>query len=682
MNDSKLLNMNALIHENSPYLLQHAHNPVQWYPWGEAALEKAKNENKLLLISIGYSACHWCHVMEKESFEDSETATLMNDNFINIKVDREERPDIDQVYMLAVQLMTGQGGWPLNCFCTPDGQPIYGGTYFPKNAFQNVLRQLNKMWTEEPSKVFQYSKELTDGIKQNSKILKVEGRQEFQSEIFVELVEKWKRTFDFEDGGPNRSPKFPMPDNYTFLLNYALQTDDHELKKFVQLTLDKMADGGIYDQLGGGFARYSTDMKWKIPHFEKMLYDNAQLISLYSKAWLISGNNIYKNVVEESIQFVVDELMHPSGLFYCALDADSEGHEGKFYIWQKEDLQNLLKDDFGVFASYYNVNATGYWEDGFYILMKTKSAEETAAEFHLPINVFHDKILKSKKILKEERNKRVKPGLDDKHLTSWNALMISALCHAGKAFQSHEYIFQAEKSFDVLWENAAKADGTLFHSFKNNKAIINGFLEDYAFLIQATIDLYTSTFKTEYLLKAKDLMNVAIDNFYDSPSGMFRFKSKEDATLISEQFEVHDNVIPSSNAAMANNLFTLSKYFDQQEWMKMSSQMLSNVQEDILKFPSAHSHWAQLMMKFAFPFFEIVVTGRNAVKEAEQFNHFHFQNAMIVTAENEMEQLPLTMNKNFEREVSYYVCSNNTCQAPENNFNAILPFLNKTVFSH
>jgi len=395
---------NSLIHETSPYLLQHAHNPVKWMPWGDEALEKAKKENKLILISVGYSACHWCHVMEHESFEDETVAKIMNDYFVCIKVDREERPDIDQVYMMAVQLMTGQGGWPLNCFALPDGRPIYGGTYFPKKNWINILLNLVDLQKEQPDKMEDYANQLTQGLKL-AELIKVNTNEtDFKKELIINCYNNWKERFDNVDGGPNKAPKFPLPNNYQFFLR--LSTDPSptlpegervDLLEHINLTLTKMAYGGIYDQIGGGFARYSVDHYWKVPHFEKMLYDNAQLVSLYCEAYAVTKNSLYKNVVYETLEFIERELTAPNGGFYSALDADSEGIEGKYYVWTKEELQNILKDDFNLFADYYNINKLGLWEHDNYILLRNVDDHIIAEEHNISIEELQNKITSFKK---------------------------------------------------------------------------------------------------------------------------------------------------------------------------------------------------------------------------------------------------------------------------------------------
>ncbi|NNE55492.1 MAG: thioredoxin domain-containing protein, partial [Flavobacteriales bacterium] len=390
---------NALIHESSPYLLQHAHNPVDWHPWGDEAFEKAKAQNKLVLVSVGYSACHWCHVMEHETFEDSAAAAIMNENFINIKVDREERPDVDQVYMTAVQLMTRRGGWPLNCFTLPDGRPIYGGTYFPKDQWINILEDLVEKQKSDPKMLEDYAERLTEGIQMSELVVRSDQEVEFQTDTIHALVNHWKNYWDIKKGGPNRAPKFPLPNNFEFLLQYGYQLADEPTQEYVATTLTEMARGGIYDQIGGGFARYSVDAEWKVPHFEKMLYDNAQLVSLYSQAFQADPSEEYARVVKQTIVFLEREMKAPSGIFYSALDADSEGEEGKFYVWSQEELQTLLEQDWEWVKDYYNVNSNGKWE-GHYILLRAdddqKFAEKqglTLAEFYGRVDQVNEKLL-------------------------------------------------------------------------------------------------------------------------------------------------------------------------------------------------------------------------------------------------------------------------------------------------
>lgn len=551
---------NSLQHESSPYLLQHANNPVNWHAWNDETLALAKKENKLILVSIGYSACHWCHVMEHESFEDEAVAKVMNEHFINIKVDREERPDIDMVYMGAVQLMTGQGGWPLNCFVLPDGRPIYGGTYFQKHQWINVLNNLADLFKTNPDKAYEYAAHLTDGLEQ-LEIPKEKNENAFDIQSLHNSVYKWKQAFDPEYGGPNRAPKFPLPNNYLFLLNYNFYENDPQIKKHLDLTLIKMAWGGIYDQLGGGFARYSTDVFWKVPHFEKMLYDNAQLISLYSQAYKQKPNELYKQTVYETIAFVKRELMNKHGGFYSALDADSEGVEGKYYVWQKEELHQLLKNDFEVFSDYYCVNDIGYWEDENYVLMRDADEKVIAVKHHLSVTELQEKIKMSNTILLKEREKRVKPGLDHKVLASWNGLMCKALAEAYLVFDEKEFKELALTNANYLVGNYYKENGQILRVI-NEKTSISGFLEDYAFVADAFMAIYLITADDQWLLKAKALTDYAITYFYDEAQQTFFFTDSSQEKLVVHKAEWSDNVIPASGSQMAINLHKLSVYFD------------------------------------------------------------------------------------------------------------------------
>ena len=481
---------NALVNETSPYLLQHAHNPVNWHPWNKETLAKAEQEGKLILISIGYSACHWCHVMEDESFEDDSVAEYMNQNFINIKIDREERPDIDKIYMNAVQLMTQSGGWPLNCIALPDGKPIWGGTYFPKEQWLGQITQVNEFYSNNPETVIEYAEKVAQGIQQSELVAFNNEAPDFSWSDLDQTVVNWKQQFDSINGGPDRTPKFPLPNNYLFLMRYAQLKNDNPVKEYVKLTLDKMAFGGIYDQIGGGFARYSVDKIWKVPHFEKMLYDNAQLVSLYSEAYTAYQKPLYKEVVEETLAFIQRELSHENGAFYSALDADSEGEEGKFYIWNKEELQSILGEEYGLFSNYYNTNKKGFWEHENYILLKEHSDIDFAHNHQIDLTFLQEKVKSWKNILLTEREKRTKPGLDDKSLTSWNALMCKSYADAYMAFGNEDYLERALKNADFLSKKQLKKDGALWHSFKNETSTINGYLEDYAFCISAFIRLY------------------------------------------------------------------------------------------------------------------------------------------------------------------------------------------------
>ena len=460
MPEDSTKNANALIHESSPYLLQHAYNPVDWMPWGDAAFEKAKKEDKLVLVSIGYSSCHWCHVMEHESFEDEGVAKIMNDNFVCIKVDREERPDVDNIYMTAVQLMTGSGGWPLNCFTLPDGKPVFGGTYFQKNKWVEILESLSAGYKKDKAQYEEYADKLTEGVSQAEIITVAKDEIPFNREVLDSMIMNWKPHFDIVRGGNRRAPKFPLPNNYEFMTDYGMHYGDQEVLNHVDLTLTKMAWGGIYDQVGGGFARYSTDMDWKVPHFEKMLYDNGQLVSLYSKGYQRTKNPLYKEIVYQTIDWLEREMMTDKHSFYSALDADSEGEEGKFYVWSKDELKEVLGSDYDWVKDYYNVGPKGMWE-GHFILLRDQADSAFAASQGWDRDQLRKKVDKVNEKLLEARSSRIRPGLDDKSLTSWNAIMMIGLLDAYAAFNDDRFLELAKKNANWIMEYQQYLSGNL-----------------------------------------------------------------------------------------------------------------------------------------------------------------------------------------------------------------------------
>ncbi|MES2591523.1 MAG: thioredoxin domain-containing protein [Bacteroidota bacterium] len=670
---------NALANETSPYLLQHAHNPVNWYAWNDETLERAKQEDKLILISIGYSACHWCHVMEHESFEDEIVAQIMNDHFICIKVDREERPDIDQIYMLAVQLMTGQGGWPLNCFALPDGRPIYGGTYFPKEQWKNILLNLADVYKNDRDKALEYAVRLTDGIKMAELVKGKEPQEKFTIDTLQETYAKWKPRFDKVEGGPDRAPKFPLPNNYQFLLRYAFSStlskeDKEELLRHVNLTLQKMAYGGIYDQVGGGFSRYSVDHYWKVPHFEKMLYDNAQLVTLYSEAFRATKDPLYKQVVYETLAFVERELTSEEGAFCSALDADSEGVEGKFYVWTKEELQTVLQQNYDLFSDYYNVNSLGLWEHDNYILVRDQTDDSIAAKHSISVEILQSTIDEIKTELLRIRDKRIRPGLDDKTLTSWNALMLKGFVDAYSVFNEQRFLDAAIKNADFILNKQLRNDGGLNHNYKNGKSTINGYLEDYCFTIEALITLYEASFQDQYLHKAKELMEYCIAHFHDKQSGMFYFTSDQDKALISRKMELSDNVIPASNSSIAKSLFILGHHFENQQYIDMSRTMLNNVLDEIVNYGAGYSNWAMLLLYFTDSFYEIAIVGKQAAEKRKEFNNYYFPNIVFSGSTTEND-LPLLKNRFVKDKTFIYVCSGNTCQKPVLEVNEALRFM-------
>jgi hypothetical protein len=655
---------NSLINESSPYLLQHAYNPVNWLPFSDAAFKKAKKENKPVLISIGYSACHWCHVMEHESFEDAEVAKLMNDHFINIKVDREERADVDMLYMQAVQLMTGQGGWPLNCFTLPDGRPIYGGTYFNKTRWMEILNGLTGLYKENKEKAIEYAQNLTDGINQ-SELLTTQKKNELLlgKEVLAASVTKWKTLLDKEHGGPNRAPKFPLPSNYVFLLRYATLTKEEELLKHVNLTLTKMAYGGIYDQLHGGFARYSTDIIWKVPHFEKMLYDNSQLVSLYCEAYTITKNNLYKEIAIDTLSFVKKYWYTEEGCFYSAFDADSDGEEGKYYVWNQLDLKDLLGDNYDVFANYYQINDTAYWEHGNYILMRSENLAELLTRFNLTLEQLNQKINACKDILKQEVKSRIMPGLDDKSITAWNALMCTAFAKAYLSFGNIEYKEICLSSINFILNKLSKPDGSLFRTYKNGQAKIDAFLDDYAFVIEALQQCYLVTNNEDYLMKAKNLTQLALTQFVNPKSELLYYTNNSSSQLVARTSEISDNVIPASNSQMALNLFYLGNYFGNNEWLKKAEQMLNCVVSEMKGYGPGYSNWGCLALHLLFPFKEIAIVGKNVNEKLLGLYKEGITNAILAVSANASD-LPLMLNRFDDQKTLIYVCENRTCKQP------------------
>lgn len=655
---------NSLIKETSPYLLQHAHNPVNWHPFSAKIFEIAKAENKPILISIGYSACHWCHVMEHESFEDSEVANIMNENFINIKVDREERSDVDMLYMQAVQLMTGRGGWPLNCFVLPDGRPFYGGTYFRKTQWIEVLNNLINLYKLESNKVLEYAEALTNGIKQAELISTSNKIDTLLTKELIQLsVKKWKTLLDEEHGGPNKAPKFPMPCNYQFLLRYAILEKDNALLNQVNLTLKKMAFGGIYDQLHGGFSRYSTDIIWKVPHFEKMLYDNAQLISLYTEAYNLTKNPLYKEIACDTLQFIENEWYKAEGYFYSAYDADSDGEEGKFYVWNQLDLKDLLGENFDVFSDYFEINDKGYWEHGNYILMRSENQIQLLTKFNLTKNELDHIILTCKNSLKQEAKSRLKPSLDDKTITSWNALICSAYSKAYLSFGEIKYKEIALTSINFITSQLTLVDGKLYRTYKNKCAKIDGFLEDYAFTIEALINVYLISQNQEFLNKAYNLCELTLSLFQNKESDFLFYTNNLSTDLILRTSEISDNVIPSSNSQMAHNLFMLGNYFGNTEWINRSKKMLSNLLEEFKNYGAGYSHWGSLALCYSYPFKEISIVGKHVNENLIQLYKHGVTNAIFTVSETNSD-LPFLKNRYVENQTLFYVCENNTCYSP------------------
>ncbi|MFI5187402.1 MAG: thioredoxin domain-containing protein [Chitinophagales bacterium] len=683
---------NRLINETSPYLLQHAHNPVDWYQWGDEALQKAKQEDKPILISIGYSACHWCHVMEKESFENEETAALMNEHFINIKIDREERPDLDHIYMDAVQAMTGSGGWPLHVFLTPEAKPFYGGTYFPprrafnRSSWREVLLSVSNTFHEKRNEINSQAENLTEYlIQSNSTALQQSDTaiNIFSKEKMDEAFQTLMKSADKEWGGFGRAPKFPQTFLIQFLLRYYYGTKNEEAFKQACLSLDKMIEGGIYDQLGGGFSRYSTDVEWKVPHFEKMLYDNALLVSILSEAYQLTKKDRYKEVIDETIGFVQRELMHPAGSFYSALDADSEGKEGKYYLWQYENARKILGEDAGIFCEFFDIKQKGNlpaeqagWE-GESILQIKKSHEKFAREKNISTGELEAIIKKSKPVLLDERNKRIRPALDDKTILGWNALMNTACSKAFAATGKDDYRQLAIHNMQFLLLHFKKTNEDHFqHTWKNNETKSFAFLDDYAFIIQALLHLQEITGSIVWLNKAKEISEYVLKNFSDGETSLFYFTDIKQGDVILRKKEIYDGATPSGNATMAYNIYQLSILLDIPGWRKRSEEMVTSLSNAVIRYPSSFGIWINLWMEMILGTKEIALVGKNSDNLAKQVLAEFIPHKVFVFSTINNEKLPLLMGKPATETALIYLCRSYSCLKPVSGVNELLKLIN------
>lgn len=653
---------NRLIHESSPYLLQHAYNPVDWYPWGEEALVKAKKENIPVIISIGYSSCHWCHVMERESFEDDSVAAFMNKHFVSIKVDREERPDIDQIYIEVAQMMNGSAGWPLNCIVLPDGKPFFAGTYFTKQQWLDLLGKVNDLWDKDRDALVNQANQITQGINENA-LFQEKKEEGFDTALIESVTQNWLTMFDKKEGGYNRAPKFPMPANLDALLTLYEFNGNPEAREIVTTTLTKMAKGGIYDQIGGGFARYSTDGYWKVPHFEKMLYDNGQLLTVYSKAYQLTKNPLYKQVVRETVDFLVRELRSEEGGFYSSLDADSEGEEGLFYIWEKQELDRLLGDNSPVISDYFQVTKNGNWEKGKNILLVTDNESKILKQYNQSSDSLKIMIDNAKAKMLLERERKTRPGLDDKILTSWNALTIIGLCDAYRAFQNEDYQRLALEAGRFLSQEMIKKDGRVERNFKDRKSSINAFLDDYAFTIAAFLNIYQITFDEKWLFDAKSLANYVINHFGNSNSDYFYFTSDLDPALITRKIDNIDNVISSANSEMAKNLFVLGNYFYDEKFLDRSKMMVQGMSGYIKDHIGSFANWFHVYLLMTHDFFEVAIVGedyRTLKAETEQV----FLPFAILMGGDKEGNLELLQEKLIEGHTYIYVCKDKMCKMP------------------
>ena len=667
---------NRLIDETSPYLLQHAHNPVDWYPWGPEALERAAAEDKPILLSVGYSACHWCHVMERESFEDPETAGQMNESFVCIKVDREERPDIDSIYMSAVQALSGRGGWPMTVFLTPEGKPYYGGTYFPPEdrqgmpGFPRVLQSMADAYKENRGEVVRATDQILERIRQVTATAR--SLEPLTADVMRTAFRGIAGQFDDVHGGVGQAPKFPQPMTYEFLLRHHLRTQDSDALEIVELTLDRMAYGGIYDQAGGGFHRYSTDPVWLVPHFEKMLYDNALLATLYLHAYQVTGKELYRHVVEETLEYVRREMTDPSGGFYSAQDADSEGVEGKFFVWRPEEIVEVLGAQEGdIVCRYYGVTPEGNFEGGSILNVPSDPADFAAGAGMAPTEL-HALLARSRSKLLAARGRRVRPGTDDKILTAWNALMMRAFAEAAAVLGRTDYRDIANKNAKFVLDTLQR-DGRLLRTSKDGKAKLNGYLEDYAYLIDALIALHEVTFDARWLREAIALGKAMVDLFWDEASGGFYDTGRDHEALIVRPRDISDNAVPSGSSMATGVLLRLAIITGDSAYERVAAAGLRSARELMTRFPAGAGQWLCALDSYLTPTREVAIIGdpdeqATQVLHAEVFRHYIPNRVLLggaLPGSGGLEELPLMQGREMiDGRATAYVCENYVCKLP------------------
>jgi len=664
---------NRLIHETSPYLQQHAHNPVDWYPWGEEAREKARSENKPILLSIGYSACHWCHVMERESFENEEIASLMNDYFVNIKVDREERPDLDEIYMNAVQMLTGHGGWPMTVFLTPEGKPFFGGTYFPPEdrygvaGFPRVLKAVAQAYRERPEEVERSVAGIVNALQQLTRFQ--ESQRPFSRDVIAQSAAKLAQSYDPDHGGLGRAPKFPNVGVLELFLRHYRRSNDQRFLEIVTHSLTQMAEGGIYDHLGGGFHRYSVDDRWLVPHFEKMLYDNAQLLRLYAQLFRLTQKPLFQRVVEETADYLRREMLHPEGGFYSTQDADSEGEEGKFFVWSQREIMEVLGEEAGeIFCRIYDVSDIGNFE-GRNILHPVLTLEQASRLFRKDVHEIDQTVAEAKAKLFQEREKRVRPFRDEKILASWNGLVLSGLAEAISITEDPRYLEAAERTVGFIFTKMVR-DGFLLHSYKDGQAKPRGYLDDYAFLAVALLDLYEATQGRSHLERATGLVEVMLREFWDETDGAFFYTGGSHERLISRTKPAFDSSIPSANSMAAQALLRLHHYTGREDFLTRGERILRLYYDAMEQQPFGFAHLLSVLDFYLERPKEIVLVGeREASRELwHKIHSLYLPNKTLQVVEPGKPLggiSPLLEGKTqLNGKPTVYVCHNFTCSAP------------------
>jgi uncharacterized protein YyaL (SSP411 family) len=690
MKENSGLHTNRLILESSPYLLQHAHNPVDWFAWSDEALQKAREEDKPVLISIGYSACHWCHVMERESFEDEKVAAFMNEHFVCIKVDREERPDLDQIYMEALQMLSGQGGWPLNMFLTPEGKPFYGGTYFPpqpahgRPSWGQILYSVANSFKNNRAAINEQAEKVTDYISQSGKsyltenVIKVDQDAEniFQG-VIQNHFQNCRKYFDTVDGGFGSAPKFPHFHNVIFLLRYSFYTKNEEALNHALLSIDKMIQGGIYDQIGGGISRYSTDSMWLAPHFEKMLYDNALLIETLAEAYQITKNEIYTEKIHQIVAFIQREMLSAEGGFYAALDADSEGEEGKYYVWEQAEIEAILGDDAKWFCELFDIREHGNWEHK-NILNQKYSLKEFSEHRNIDVALLKEKIKDCNEKLLNKRSSRIRPGLDDKIILGWNAMTNKALVKTYCATGNNSYKNIAVKNIEFLLEKFISSDNNglnIYHTYKNGKATQPAFLDDLALLIDVLIEVYQISFDKRYLVLARQISDFTIKEFFSEENNVFYYSSAQQKDVILRKIELFDSVMPNGNSVMAHNLYRLAIIFDHNEYRKISDTMISQISQSAEKYPLSFGNWALMLLHQIYPVKEIAIVGNEFQQFADAIRQQYLPSAILMASLKADNEFPMLSNKVSDDKTGIYLCENNTCYAAVNSVDEFIKML-------
>lgn len=673
---------NRLINEQSPYLLQHANNPVDWYAWGDEAFDRAREEHKPVIVSIGYAACHWCHVMEHESFEDDEVAAYMNEHFVCIKVDREEHPDVDHLYMDAVQAIGGNGGWPLNVFVTPDRAPFYGGTYYPprpaynRPSWMQLLERIHELWGGQYNEVTLQAEQMIAHLKQASERMTGKGGQEADAATCRKIAEALLKMGDNEQGGFGNAPKFPGTMAIGYLLEHYYFTKHEPSLKHALRSLDAMIDGGIYDQLGGGFARYATDREWLIPHFEKMLYDNALLIGTLCDAYVLTRKERYREVIEETIAFVERELKDESGGYYCALDADSEGEEGKFYTWTWEEWTGALDGNDEAAAAYLGVREEGNWEET-NILHVKKSIAEVADELGITVDEAMRRLSAVKEKLLKKRSERVRPLTDDKCLLSWNALMNIALSKAAATLEDMRYATIAVQHMHVMLGQYGAGD-KLKHVWKQGIAKIPAKLDDYAYLIQAMLQLATATGENQWIVKASALAEAVTEDFA-SGEGAFYYTPVWQTDIPVRKVDLYDGATPSANAVMAHNLWLLGMCMEKPVWVEQGAEMIAKMTETAVRYGYSFGYWAQLVQRQAVGMKTMVLSGEKAADAMQELRRELVPQAYILRLSEDIRDVAILENKFFADKLYIFVCSEKACLSPVNTVKGALELVNKQM---